>query len=66
MIEQHTSPQGKVVYCTDNRGQEDSLTVGCSYVIQYWDGCCINVYGDDGIGVTVNRDRFARSIDWPT
>lgn len=57
----YTVPAGKVVYCIDATGQEDSLEVGSSYVIQYWDGCCINVIGDDGIGCTVNRDRFEES-----
>lgn len=57
MIPYETKP-GKIVYCIDAAGKEDSLTVGSSYVLRHWDGCCIHVIGDDGVGCTVNRDRF--------
>lgn len=61
MITPQTSPQGATVYCIDASGREGELEVGSSYVVQYWDGCCINVIGDDGVGTTVNRDRFEPS-----
>lgn len=58
MINSKEQPEGTAVVCTDPSGKEDSVSSGITYVIEHWDGCCIHITGDDGIGATLNRSRF--------
>jgi hypothetical protein len=62
VISPQDTPEGASAVCVDASGVNGELTEGRTYVVQYWDGCCISVRGDDGIGVTVNRARFVPSV----
>jgi hypothetical protein len=59
VITPSTHPAGTKVECVEPPTEDYAvLTRGRHYAVEYWDGCCIHVTGDDGIGATLNADRF--------